>query len=108
MKTEIQQKEKMPRAFRRKLVRALRSGRYTQSQKMYDAQNEAYNPLGVAYRLVGVDKSRLSNRKRPLNDSQLFLPDVLVGNSQILDKINVVSHSGKSFKWIATYIEDNL
>jgi len=107
MKTEIQ-KEKMPKAFRRKLVRALRSGRYSQSQKMYDAQNDAYNPLGVAYRLVGVDKNRLSNRKRPLDECQLFLPSVLVGNSSILDKINTVATSGKSFKWIATYIEDNL
>lgn len=107
MKTEIQ-KETLPTAFRRKLVRALRSGRYSQSEKMYDAQNEAYNPIGVAYRLVGVDKSRLSNRKLPLNDSQLFLPDVLVGKSQILDKISAVSQSGKSFKWIATYIEDHL
>jgi hypothetical protein len=107
MKTQVR-KESLPRAFRRKLVRALRSGRYSQSEKMYDAQNNSYNPLGVAYRLVGVDKTRLSNRKRPLSEAQLFLPDVLVGHSKTLDKINAVSQSGKSFKWIASYIEDNL
>jgi len=107
---ETKTKTKLPRGFKRKWATALRSGRYTQgSHTLYDPKTKSYDPIGVAYRICGVPTKRLSNRIAPIKDTVRFFPKAITEDNGLWDKLVDLNDNKKmSFRWMASYIEDNL
>ena len=106
--TEIKN-QKLPRRFRNKLVRALRSGRYTQTNGvMRDPRDDAYDVLGVAYRIAGVNKGSITKMKgAPAGKQYNFLPKVLtLKDSHVTSELMKFNDKGMSFRWIASHLEN--
>lgn len=102
-------KTKLSTPFKRKWARALRSGRYTQnknSDTMLDG--DSYSPMGVAYRMSGVPKSRLRSRKTLIVEDIKFFPKELIDNDNLSNKIESMNRKGLSFRWLANYIDEHL
>jgi hypothetical protein len=113
MKTEtcekVNNKVKLSRGFKRKWTDALRSGKYPQGTGlMYDPLEKTYDPIGVAYRVAGVPDKTIAKKIFPDGKTYRFLPMPLVNNEQFISKITDFNDRGLSFKWIASYIENNL
>ena len=52
---------KLPVAFKKKWVKALRSGKYKQGRcRLYNPETDSYCCLGVACRVVGINPNTLS------------------------------------------------
>lgn len=101
---------KLPRRFRNKLIRALRSDRYQQhtGDSMKTHRHDNYTPIGVAYRLAGVHKGTITKMGQPSNKRFNFLPNVLTdSNSPVVQKLNALNKKN-NFRWIASYIEDRM
>lgn len=99
----------LPSGFKTKWVQALRSGRYNQcAEMMHDPKSDAYDAIGVAYRVAGVNRKKIAYREVPTGKRHRFLPNVLSEESEIVQKISSFNDKGLSFKWIASYIENNL
>jgi hypothetical protein len=113
--------EKLSKRFKDKWVKALRSGDYKQTQStLYDGK-DGYCCLGVGAIVCGVPKHKLLNIGLLNNkyNSDLVkeykIPKQIVGESDpydedyniIVDKLSTFNDTdeGKSFKWIASYIE---
>jgi len=114
---------KLSKRFKDKWVKALRSGKYTQGIEylLFTNDNtETYCCLGVAGRICGMDKQDLDGRclldedhytKEKLQSYNI--PKILRGSASnddfdynvIVDKLTTFNDKGKSFKWIAAYIE---
>lgn len=110
IETSPDQSMKLPRRFKNKLVRALRSGRYEQhtGDEMKMHRQDVYNPIGVAYRLAGVHKGTITKMGIPSNKKFNFLPNTLTSsNSPVVQKLNSLNKKN-SFRWIASYIENNM
>jgi hypothetical protein len=101
---------KLPKAFKRKWVNALRSGKYTQgTSQLYSRNGQSYCCLGVACAVAGLDKDEFSGLsfipdKIGFND----VPTLLRGGDEgtTPNKLAIFNDDKKrSFKWIASYIE---
>lgn len=119
MKTQT----KLPKRFKEKWVKALRSGEYEQGQdELYNEKTNNFCCLGVAANICGISTKRLNYV--PLLSNWYFsedeilkenknLPKVLIGSNEkedddysaIVEKLVNFNDNGKSFNWIASYIE---
>lgn len=105
------QNTRLPRPFRNKLIRALRSGKYSQGfGEMKAVGEESYDVLGVAYRIAGVNKGSIAKMIHPNGKHYNFLPKLLYSDSSpVVNKlINLNDGKQMPFKWIASYIEDHM
>lgn len=105
---------RLPKVFKAKWIKALKSGKYKQgSYTLYDKTSNNYCCLGVACRIEH-PKMHLSDKL--LIDKDAFkridkvnIPNILKGDgidNPIVDKLAKMNDSGKhSFKSIAAYIE---
>jgi hypothetical protein len=118
-------KEKLPVAFKKKFVSALRSGDYTQGssalraiETVYDEKKKkevskaTYCCLGVACHIAGAtgitDKAYVMNEKRSVIKSINKVPSLLQGEDGIPQQLASMNDSGKTFAEIADWIETNL
>lgn len=121
----MKKQEKLPKRFKERWVRALRSGKYKQASSVlyeYDLENgeNCYCCLGVAGKICGIDNDELEDWVLYNNDSAIHklaikkkVPKLLLGDNSkgcedynpIVEKLTSYNDSGKSFKWIAAYIE---
>jgi len=114
MNTEIENKvetnNRLPRRFKNKLIRALRSGRYVQTVgKMKEREEDRYDVIGVAYRQAGVPKQSITKMGIPNGKQYNFLPKVLTdANSTVVEKLKSFNDKELSFRWIASYMEDHM
>lgn len=92
----MEKKFKLPKKVKAKWVKALRSGKYEQGTGALETKfPDRYCCLGVAKHL-GIAK------QRPTGDE--FLENTFIPN-KIQKKLSEYNDYGKSFKWIAAYIE---
>lgn len=120
---------KLPKRFKERWVRALRSGKYLQADSaLYDKyanNNKGGNCcIGVAGNLCGIDNKMLGTKglfSKWNNNVELAkkhkLPNLLIGAAssaeddynQVVDKLSTMNDSGKwSFNRIASYVEKYL
>ena len=116
---------KLPKAFKKKLIKALRSGKYQKSvEYLYrnDEDHKGYCCLGVACSIQGTPNSVIEGKE--LIENELIeivegIPDILTGstmghgaNSTLLGKLTEMNDGirsrPRSFKQIANWIEKNL
>lgn len=110
--------KKLPKRFKQRWVKALRSGKYKQNCNGYlKDEEDKYCCLGVAAELCGVKSFGKTNdwlSKAVLNTNPPKLliedgkQDTFDGRLQqftIPEKLAYFNDKGKSFKWIAAYIE---
>lgn len=94
--------QKMNPHYKSLWVAALRSGKYQQCSGYYMGQDGCYCVLGVLAKVIAQDKHRrgyyhmLRDRLRIVADLD---PDVQTKLIQYND------HEGRSFRWLASYIE---
>jgi len=116
-------KNKLTKKFKEKWIAALRSGSYEQG-KSYLFDGEGYCCLGVACALVGVQDSLMEDRSWPWylkgylpnNFPKLLLEDITNYNPDHptsrqktpVTKLAAMNDHGRSFKYIANWIEKNL
>jgi hypothetical protein len=105
-------KQKLPKRFKEKWAAALRSGKYFQGKSnLYDSFDNSYCCLGVAANICGVGKDKLNKRSyiedkvAILADKTKKLPKILYGQKELPEKLANFNDKGKSFRWIAAYIE---
>jgi len=111
-------KEKLPKEFKEKWVAALRSGDYEQGAGyLYESSSDTYCCIGVCCSIVGMKKWTIN--QVPLIDSDLKtktksrIPSMLHGvcddgnpeYNPIVEKLAGFNDEGKSFNWIASYIQ---
>jgi hypothetical protein len=126
-KTGKMEDKRLPKAFKNKWIKALRSGQYKQVSGFLKKRNEyelsspfSYCCLGVAGELCGVkgltnckNEDVLIGGKNGLKNMSL-VPDLIKGSSSslsgnpVVKKLVDMNDSGKSFKVIAKWIEKNL
>lgn len=108
---------KLPKRFKEKWIKALRSGKYKQTDgALYDKKEDGYCCLGVAGSICGVPDKTLIGfcflYPDKFNNTK-GLPKLIIGGnsksevdySPVAEKLSTYNDSGKSFKWIASYIE---
>lgn len=100
---------RLPKKFKEKWVKALRSGKYKQGGgQLYNELDNSYCCLGVACFIV--------NKKNPPSSGYIHscksysdkIDKLLIGESPVAIKLSVFNDQEKSFKWIASYIEKYL
>jgi hypothetical protein len=107
-------KPKLSKGFKTKWVDALRSGRYKEgplagSHCFYFEAEFYYTPLGVAYKIAGVNTKTLTEMEMDQEKQFQFVPKELCDHQYgIVQKINELYNNGNSFRWIASYIEKYL
>lgn len=102
--------EKLPKRFKEKWVKALRSGKYKQGNyKLYNKAQDNFCCIGVAEVICGnelfnIDRRSVLNKKESKLPKQFYNKD---DNDVSIMTNNLINFndSGKSFKWIASYIE---
>jgi len=105
--------KKLPKRFKDKWLKALRSGEYTQGDSLLYNDNNQYCCLGVGAVICGVPKIEILNfsyiGEGDFNSliKQYKIPKQIVGNdrNEIVRKLSSFNDKGLSFKWIAAYIE---
>lgn len=111
------QEIKLPVHFKNRWVKALRSGNYEQCQSsLYDGNG--YCCLGVAGAICGVPKERMDSTGLLVEDHISFqevkkIPKLLRGETskqepdynELVEILTEMNDKGKSFKYIASYIE---
>lgn len=109
--------EKLPKRFKERWIKALRSGKYQQNHNGYLKDDEdQYCCLGVAAELCKVkhfgQNGWLSDAnvlikppKLLIEDGEQDITDIDRKNITIPEKLAYFNDQGKSFKWIASYIE---
>lgn len=103
--------DKLPKAFKNKWIKALRSGDYKQGKlKLYNKEFDSYCCLGVAAYLCGVrDFKGLTFIKKGIGLRGISkIPDLLKGDSGIPKGLASMNDRGYSFDEIAGYIKENL
>jgi hypothetical protein len=108
---------RLPKAFKKKWIAALRSGEYKQGKEMlYNHDTKEYCCLGVAGIICGLEKHDI-NGSGLLQEANGYglekVPELLVGSDEkddsdyniIADKLTIMNDNGKSFNYIASYIE---
>lgn len=116
MKTKTEY-PKLPLDFKKKWLKALRSGEFKQQEEGYLKFNDKYCCLGVACVVSGVEpkQQRLLSRTSKAHKN---IPQMLKGFNKLTEKLSNmndgVSDTGlgfvkrKTFKYIANWIEKNL
>lgn len=97
---------KLSKSFKNKWVKALRSGKYKQGMgELYNPKIETYCCLGVAAIICGSGKQKL--KAEGILNSTHNVPKELIGlrTGSVPSKLAMYNDNGKSFKWIASYIE---
>lgn len=106
---------RLPKRFKDKWVKALRSGEYTQGKyQLYSPYTNSYCCLGVAATICGKDTDEIA-RKCDLKELSDYknIPKLLISTEKggsasdlIIGKLMKFNDSGeKSFNYIAAYIE---
>ncbi len=110
--------EKLPKAFKNKWLKALRSGEFQQGktylENKLDDDSSSYCCIGVACRIMHPNKKLkgfgwINSDLGRLRD--LKVPKMLHGDGSenvLVAKLANMNDSGKSFKVIANFIEKNL
>lgn len=127
-KTGKMEDKRLPKAFKNKWIKALRSGQYKQGNGFLKYKSDElahpfkYCCLGVAGELCGVkglanckSEDVLIGGKNGLRNMS-FVPEIIKGSSSssiltgnpIVNRLVALNDGGKSFKHIATWIEKNL
>lgn len=115
------EKDKLPKTFKTKWLKALRSGKYIQGESKLckkEGKEIQYCCLGVACSLVGISDKTLikseagyissaSNQNLPIRCINKT-PKLLRSESGIPEKLALMNDDGKSFKVIANWISKNL
>lgn len=106
--------KKLPKRFKAKWLKALRSGEYDQAEStLYNGVN-GYCCLGVGAVVCGMLKNEIRNYGYiDINSSlapiikQYKIPKQIIGDdsNEIVAKLSGFNDKGLSFKWIASYIE---
>lgn len=98
---------KLPPAFKRKWVRALRSNKYAQGTgQLRERALDEYCCLGVACDLVGA-RTHINGIPLGYSSSRLLPPELRI-NHETAEHLSNMNDSGKSFAQIANWIEKNL
>lgn len=115
---------RLPKAFKNKWLKALRSGDFKQGQDFLES-SDGYCCLGVACRIVH-PKMKLEGKDLiypdsfPKTYSKIKVPKILHGvaieglefthgsYNPVVAKLAIMNDNGKTFKQIATFIEKNL
>ncbi len=120
MAQTAEKKKKLPIAFKKAWVKALRSGKYNQAvgslrEMMDDDGKIGHCCLGVACEVVG---ARINMAKSPgfIDNWRAIkgiskVPSILRGTgseNDVVDTLAGMNDSGKTFKEIAIYINKNL
>jgi hypothetical protein len=100
---------KLPKKFKTKLVKALRSGKYKQGTgQLYTRFMDSYCCLGVAC-IISRNETLGNGCLTDKNNKNGKIPEILIGGN---DKNEIVSKlvslndvKNRSFKYIASYIE---
>ena len=100
---------KLPKAFKNKWIKALKSGKYIQGYgELYNKNTDTYCCLGVACDIVNCK----SNSKSIIVTNSPKIPKILKGTSQgnklVKKLVDMNDYSQKSFEEIAKWIEKNL
>lgn len=115
---------KLPKAFKRKWLEALRSGKYKQGagylHTINDDGQDTYCCLGVAGAVCGISTEKMRGVKL-FNPNKLGLhlsrrqcdriPKALRGglnDNPLVHELIIMNDEGKTFKHIANWIEKNL
>ncbi len=100
---------KLEKKFKKRWVAALRSGKYNQcAARLYSEISGGYCCLGVAGAIQGVSLNELKYPRYPnqLKDSSLKKYPVQLRDTNLTtEKLAGFNDEGKSFNWIASYIE---
>lgn len=106
---------KLPKAFKKKWVAALRSGKYKQGQhSLHNSGANTYCCLGVAYKIVGyTNKKLIGQAQLDVDKDYRKVPAVLrekcEAENDLTSKLIDMNDSDRtSFKRIANWIEKNL
>ena len=71
---------KLPKAFKTKWIKALRSGKYKQGRlRLYNPKEDTYCCLGVAGKICGVDRLNINQYLDYLEDNK-NLPNAIKGD----------------------------
>jgi len=106
-----QKANKLPKRFKERWVKALRSGKYKQTAgRLYNKEEDGYCCLGVACAISRVSKNNLRgyiprNIKKKLPES---FPKILLETDDMgttVRKLIRMNDNGKSFKYISYYID---
>lgn len=102
---------KLPKTFKTKCLKALRSGKFKQTTGVLHDEI-GYCCLGVACKIAH-PKLNLGNAEViELDNSDITkVPDILKGtahNNKVVNRLATMNDNGKSFKYIASYIEKYL
>lgn len=114
----LKEKYKLPKAFKTKWIKALRSGKYEQGTGYLKTTHvndigeisSTYCCLGVAGEICGV---KMSEKGKGFLTNYSF-PDIhkipksiqgVPANNSLVKKLANMNDEGKSFKYIASYIE---
>jgi hypothetical protein len=108
--------DKLPKAFKNKWLKALRSGEYKQGDgKLWNKKDNTYCCLGVAGKLCGVVGLSAPSRWEFLDFKEnknlrgkTRVPEIIQGIHGVADILAGMNDRGDSFKVIANYIEKNL
>lgn len=112
---------RLPKAFKKKWLKALRSGEFTQAKRVLFSNGGGYCCLGVACRIAHPKMDIINKGFMDKDDfgkklKDIKVPNILKGSNgtmdddynPIVDKLSKMNDDGKSFKMIASYIEKNL
>lgn len=103
---------RLPKRFKDRWVKALRSGDYKQGQCYLVSKdiegNKTYCCMGVICDLETNGRFTNSDKDSPLSRRE-YIPEVLRKNISLQEKLsNFNDTGGKSFKWISNWIDKNL
>jgi len=120
MKVNINGKKvdaKLPKEFKKKWIDALNSGDFKQSSGSLK-DKYGYCCLGVACKIANPNmrltgKGLISKGNFPKSINKIEVPDIIKGEvdkyskdyNPIVNKLATYNDNGKSFNWIASYIE---
>lgn len=101
---------RLPKAFKKKWIAALRSGKYSQSVG-YLEDSDGYCCLGVACRIQHPKMKLYGDFINDFNFKRLRdvnVPKILKGNIDLPKILSEMNDNGHSFEEIADWIEENL
>lgn len=118
--------EKLDPKFKKKWVKALRSGKFKQARHTLGNQDRGYCCLGVACSIAGVTDKQMAGKGMPYSLTKKLqkellasgFPKTLLSNNSTINQLVELNDNGvtdshgrersKTFKGIATWIEKNL
>ena len=103
----------MNKALKKKWVNALRSGEYKQGRvALYNKGYDSFCCLGVLCDVAGIDRDDIRGLGMPTREQAKVIGMPYAGphddyeaRKSIIGRLAKFNDDGKSFKWIASYIE---